>query len=182
MNEHRKYFLAWIPPEPLYTLALEEKKAIAARYNTTAALRSPPHITLHMPFLWKTKKEQDLITALLRFAAREVRVTIQFDGYGCFTPRTIFWNVVKSENVQSFHYRLQRFCRTELQLFHSTYRDLPFHPHLTLAFRDLKKPAFAEAWAAVASRPFGASFEADRFVLLRHEDRQWQVFHEFLVA
>jgi 2'-5' RNA ligase len=182
VNGQQKYFLAWIPPAPLAAQAQAEKEALAARCGARASLRSPPHITLHMPFLWKSQKEDKLIAALARFAVRESAVPVLFDGYGCFPPRVIFWQAVATGAVMDFHYRLQRFCRTELQLFHAAYRDLPFHPHLTLVFRDLKKAVFEEVWPALARRPLQAAFVADRFALLRCDERQWRVIHEWEAA
>ena len=40
------------------------KQEFANRFNSKAALRSPPHITLHMPFKWKEEKEVKLIDVL----------------------------------------------------------------------------------------------------------------------
>ena len=55
------YFLAIIPPSPLYEEALELKNYFKENYQSKASLNSPPHITLHMPFQWKQEKEEDLV-------------------------------------------------------------------------------------------------------------------------
>ena len=62
------YFLAIIPPSPFYDEALRLKHYFKDEYNSKASLNSPPHITLHMPFEWKEKKEEMLIEKLNLFA------------------------------------------------------------------------------------------------------------------
>lgn len=47
------YFIALVLPSPLYEEVTRLKEYFRDRYNSKAALRSPPHITLHMPFKWK---------------------------------------------------------------------------------------------------------------------------------
>jgi 2'-5' RNA ligase len=177
-----KYFLAWVPPEPVYSEAADLKSYFAATYGSKAALRSPPHITLHMPFLWKDQHEPFLLDALARFARQQPAVPLAIRGFGCFAPRVIFANVELTDAVRAYHSELQRFCRQHLQLFNAVYKDLPFHPHLTLAFRDLKKAAFADAWATFQHRAWEANFVADRLTLLKHDGYRWLVFREFLVA
>ncbi|MEM9078853.1 MAG: 2'-5' RNA ligase family protein, partial [Bacteroidota bacterium] len=64
MNELPLYFIAIIPPDPIFSFALQQKEYIAEYYNSKAALRSPPHITLHMPFRLKESREAPLIQYL----------------------------------------------------------------------------------------------------------------------
>ena len=44
------YFIAIVPPSPIYEEAFEQKVYFKTKYNSKASLNSPPHITLHMPF------------------------------------------------------------------------------------------------------------------------------------
>lgn len=63
-----RYFIAIIPPSPIESDVLALKNFFKEKYNSKASLNSPPHITLHMPFLWKEKKEEELNDALRSFA------------------------------------------------------------------------------------------------------------------
>jgi hypothetical protein len=46
----RLYFIAHVPEEPVFADLMALKTAVRDLYGSKAALRSPPHITLHMPF------------------------------------------------------------------------------------------------------------------------------------
>lgn len=48
-------------------------------------------------------------------------------------------------------------------------------PHLTIAFRDLSKEAFAQAWPELQQRDFEVSFIADKLFLLKHNGKVWEV-------
>ena len=55
----QKYFIALVPPEPLLSEIQRVKQQIFDDYGTKGALRSPGHITLHMPFSWEEEKKAD---------------------------------------------------------------------------------------------------------------------------
>lgn len=173
-----RYFIAIVPPSPVYEQALAIKNEFKEKYNSRAALRSPPHLTLHMPFEWKLKKEQILIGGLVSFAKSRVPFKLQIKGFDSFAPRVIFLRFDESESLRSLQKELTRFCKVEFDIFNADYKDQPFHPHLTVAFRDLKKSQFAQAWSEFKDRPFDASFLVDRITLLRHDGAKWVPLHE----
>jgi 2'-5' RNA ligase len=177
-----KYFIAILPPSPIYEEALEIKRHFETKYNSKGALKSPPHITLHMPFLWKEKKERLLIEKLNQFASASPSFQIEFGGFGSFPPRVIFINVASNSNLNELQRSLNRFCKTELQLFNSQYRDLPFHPHLTVAFRDLKKDKFAEAWSEFENKSFQRVFQCESITLLKHDGHEWIPLKHFQLS
>ena len=83
-----RYFLALVPPEPHFSKIMELKQEVAATFESKGALRSPPHITLQMPFLWKESKRQLLYDHLAEFKFPEFELTI--NDYGFFEPRESF--------------------------------------------------------------------------------------------
>jgi 2'-5' RNA ligase len=173
------YFIALIPPAPIYDEALAQKNYFKTQYNSKASLNSPPHITLHMPFRWKEHKENDLLETIGDFVKNFDPVKVCLDNFGAFHPKVIFINVVKSEALDHLQKSMQRFCKKELNLFNANYKEQAFHPHLTLAFRDLKKPNFIKAWEEFGNKEYKAEFIADRIALLKHNGRVWEVFREF---
>jgi 2'-5' RNA ligase len=178
-DKTKLYFIALIPPSPIYEEALEKKNYFKEHYNSKASLNSPPHITLHMPFRWKEKKEADLVTSVGRFTQSFDPIKVCLDNFSAFAPRVIFINVVKSEALDHLQKSIQRFFKKELNLFNALYKEQPFHPHLTLAFRDLKKPNFKKAWEEFEKKEYKAEFIADRIALLKHNGKIWEVFKEF---
>ena len=174
-----QYFIAIVPPPPIYDEALEQKQYFKDHYQSKASLNSPPHITLHMPFRWREDREEELEQRLAEFSSKFFPVTISLDNFSSFPPRVIFINVVKSTELETLHTELKRFCKKELNLFNADYKEQPFHPHVTLAFRDLKKPNYQKAWREFEQKRYRADFLANSIALLKHDGRTWQVFREF---
>jgi 2'-5' RNA ligase len=170
----KQYFLAIVPPSPVFEEALALKNYFKNRYNSKASLNSPPHITLHMPFRWKEDKEEELTSTLGEFESGLHPFDLNLLNFNSFPPRVIFIDVVPNEQLQALQKKLLRYCKKELNLFNADYKDQPFHPHLTLAFRDLKKSMFAEAWEEFSTKPFSASFVVDKFHLLKHNGKIWE--------
>jgi 2'-5' RNA ligase len=175
----KQYFIALIPPSPIYDEALEMKDYFKSQYNSKASLNSPPHITLHMPFRWKEQKENDLVERMHGFMKNFKPVKVCLDNYGAFPPKVIFINVAKSEALDHLQKDIHRFCRKELNLFNANYKEQAFHPHVTLAFRDLKKPNFVKAWQEFENKEYKAEFIADKIALLKHNGKVWEAFREF---
>ena len=179
----KQYFIALVPPSPLYDDALRFKNYFKEQYNSKASLNSPPHITLHMPFRWKEERENELVQALNQFSLGRESFKLQLLNFSAFPPRVIFIDVVQNELLFTLYKDLHRYCKRELNLFNASYKDQGFHPHMTLAFRDLKKPMFLKAWEEFQERKFSATFLIDKIVLLKHNGKIWEICKEcFFVA
>lgn len=172
------YFIAIIPPSPILEEAQELKNYFSDRYKSKASLNSPPHMTLHMPFQWKEENENFLIERLSSFAQTQNKFDVMLLNFGCFEPRVIFIDVVKTEGLDKLQRNLHRFCKKELNLFNATYKEDGFHPHVTLAFRDLKKSMFSKAWDEFREKKFNGSFKVSSIILLKHDGKMWQIFYE----
>ena len=173
------YFVAIVPPSPIYEEAFEQKVYFKTKYNSKASLNSPPHITLHMPFRWEENEEEKLAERLQAFAEQRQPPAIRLNGFSSFPPKVIFINVEITDELQTLQKDIERYFRRELNLFNAKYKDLPFHPHLTLAFRDLKKPNYQKAWEEFIGKEYQATFVAEKIALLKHSGSVWEVFREF---
>ena len=178
-KEEKLYFIAIVPPSPIYEETLEQKAYFKSKYNSKASLNSPPHITLHMPFRWNEHDEEELSSHLKSFADENPPVTIQLKDFSSFPPRVIFINVVITPELENLQKNLQRYFKRQLNIFNANYKELPFHPHLTLAFRDLKKPNYQKAWEEFVSKNYQATFLASSLALLKHSGSVWEVHKEF---
>lgn len=179
-DESRKqYFVAIIPPSPAYEEAQELKELFREKYQSKAALNSPPHVTLHMPFLWKVEKEKKLVSKLDEFSRGRDPIKVCLDNFSSFPPRVIFMSVTESDALNKLQKDLHGFFKRELDIFNANYRDRPYHPHLTLAFRDLKKQQYHQAWQEFSQREYKAEFMADKIALLKHDGKIWKVLREF---
>jgi 2'-5' RNA ligase len=181
-KEEKLYFIAIVPPSPIYEETLEQKAYFKSKYNSKASLNSPPHITLHMPFRWNERDEEELSCHLKSFADENPPVTIQLKDFSSFPPRVIFINVVITPELENLQKNLQRYFKRQLNIFNANYKELPFHPHLTLAFRDLKKPNYQKAWDEFVSKNYQATFLASTLALLKHSGSVWEVHKEFTLG
>ncbi len=179
---HTRFFIALLPPEPIQTEATALKVSFRDRYHSQAALKSPPHITLQPPFEWPRDRHPELITAISHFRTTYPQIPIELSGFGAFPPRVIYINVVQTPALMGLQVELSKYLAETLGMRHLRSRDRAFHPHLTLAFHDLKPAAFRQAWPEFEPRPYAATFTATALTLLIHTGQVWQMHQIFPFA
>ena len=177
---HQKYFIAIVPPEPILLNITAIKTELFESYGSKGALRSPAHITLHMPFSWDDEKEEKLITNLESFQFNN-NIEIELNNYSCFEPRVIFISVSENEQLNELQKKLVQHCKKSLQLFNQDDDMRGFHPHVTVAFRDLKKPIFYKIWEVYKNKNFEAQFLCHHICLMKHVNDKWEVYKKFKV-
>ena len=173
------YFIAIVPPEPLRGTLAVLKNQLAEKFHTHAALKSPPHITLHMPFRLKPSKCEALQYALDELAQEFSPFSLHLNGYRGFPPRVVYAHVEHRQELQSLFQRISQAMRGFKQ-FQADYKERGFTPHLTLAFRDMKPAFYHEVLAFVQQHPLETTFAVHGFHLLQHDGQQWQMLHQSL--
>lgn len=168
----KKYFIAIVIPEPFLSQIEGIKNDLHEIHGLRGALRSPAHITLHRPFEWKEEKEPELIQKISSFRF-PVSFPLELKDFAFFEPRVIFVNVVKNDALYQLHDALTAFAKKELRLFNESDDLRGFHPHVTVAFRDLKKPKFYELKSAFESKSFAGTFNYSGFSILKLE-KKWE--------
>jgi 2'-5' RNA ligase len=173
----RKYFIAIVIPPPFFEKIESVKEQLFERHHLKGALRSPAHITLHRPFEWKEEKENKLVETLKQFDHTS-SFEIEMNGFACFEPRVIYVNVLQSEKLDLLQRNLTLLAKKQLQLFNQFEDERGFHPHITVANRDLKKQKFYELWPEFQSKEFKGTFDYKGFSLLRLE-KKWEEIYFF---
>lgn len=166
------YMFTIVPPEPLAGELRELQHLMARDYHSHEALRRPVHLTLIPPFEATIVTEPTLIHFVRKFAPTQPSFTLQVQGFGQFRERVIFAAPTQSEPLARLHHTLamefsSRFQDVKLRSPHDK-----FHPHFTLAYRDLTHSMFFEAWAKFRVMPLDRTFMVDHICLMRHDD-QW---------
>jgi 2'-5' RNA ligase len=175
-----KYFIAIIPPEPVFSELESIKLDVSRRYNNKSALRSPAHITLHMPFELKAEKEELLLNTLGDFKFSH-NFVIELQNFSCFEPKVIFADVVRNQVLFELQKNLVYQVKSRLNIFNQAESERGFHPHVTIAFRDLKKEDFYTAYEEFKQKSFNAVFPCNSFWLLKHWERKWHPYKEFVL-
>ncbi len=181
------WFIALLPPSSLQEQITAIKQDFCDRYHSCAALKSPPHITLYPPFRWPREAIAEVKTALQTFtqsrscclASNEFAFPIHLQGYGAFPPRVIYIDVQPNPTLHQLHQDLLNALAQTLNLRDPREWQRPYRPHLTVAFRDLRRPQFHRAWSEYRDRPFQAEFQATHLTLLYHNQKHWICDQDF---
>jgi 2'-5' RNA ligase len=179
-EKSRLYFVAVTPDEEVSRQVHQIKLHIADQYNSKAALKSPPHITLYMPFRWKEEKEDRLFSTLSETASSYQPFPVYLKNFGAFEPRAIFVRVEENKSLTLLRKDIIKAFKRQLNIFDKGFEERPFRPHLTVGFRDLKKPMFRKAWEEeFKEKEFEARFEVQGITLLKHNGKHWEQFRNF---
>ena len=178
-DKQRIYFIAIVPPFDLRQEVEDIKRYFAETYQSRHALKSPAHITLHMPFRWPQRREPELLRFMSRFASGISPFQVSLKNFAAFPRRVIYIDVEKNEAMETLAARLTEQIRLELKIFKDTYKNQGFTAHVTVAHRDLKPATFMEAWPEFSQREFKAGFTADKIALLKHSGQKWEIQEEF---
>jgi 2'-5' RNA ligase len=174
-----RLFLALLPPPSIQAAIADLQQYCSDRYNSRAALRSPPHITLQAPFTWLPENMATLQQHLEAFAHNHTVVEIALNGFAAFVPRVIYVDVVKSPELIAMQADLAQYMETTVGISDPKAKARPFTPHMTVAFRDLTRQNFKAAWAEFAERSLMLEFAATHLTLLSHDGRRWQMYADF---
>jgi len=171
-------FLAFIPPVAIQNRVTAIKQSIAEQYDSSAALKSPPHITLHPPFRWSPENVEAMNRCLQEFACDRVPVPISLNGFRAFAPKVIYIQVCNTPALLTLQQEIQAVMENSLGIS-MTGTKRPFSPHMTVAFRDLSPYQFKQAWSNFQHRSFEANFIVKTLTLLKHNGKIWEVWKEF---
>lgn len=175
------YFIALIPPEELREQIQQLKLEVADKFKSSHSLNAPPHITLVSPFRISEDQVSGLQSILEVYTQGNQPFQVCLKGFATFPPRVIFIDVNKSDELQKFQKKLEEMIRAE-DAFGYNYHERPFHPHITLAFKDLSKENFYKAWDEFKDRDMEEAFMADHVYLLKHNGEIWEVFSEYSLS
>lgn len=170
------YFVALVLPEELNKKVLSWKNYMLERYNCKVSLKSPPHITLVPPFWLDEEQKDNLLTDVNSIAAGFKSFFIKTNNFSAFKPRTIFIDVEKNKELEGLKIKTDYFFMQN-DLYKIKIDTRPFHPHITIATRDLFKKSFQEAWKIFEKESFEEKWEAKGISLLRHNKKNWDVIH-----
>ena len=168
------YFIAIVAPEEIDQQVLKWKNFFKERYECSVALKSPAHITIIPPFWMKEDLEDDLVNSIKGFSITKNKFGITLKDFADFKPKVIFVDVVKSEVLNDLYLSFAEFIFNQNK-FSIKKEDRPFHPHVTLATRDLYKKAFQEAWEIFSKKKYEALWIINGISLLRHNKKNWDV-------
>lgn len=170
------YYVALVCPAFVNKKVLQYKNWMREHFDCIVALKSPAHITLIPPFWMEETTEDDLVAAIKEFRFPAELISVQLNGFSHFGHRVIF--IVVTENPQ-----LNRLKNETEEYFNNVFSfikkdERPFHPHITIASRDMKPSAFVKAWQHFSKLSFKESFNLPAISLLKLNNGKWHIIAE----
>jgi 2'-5' RNA ligase len=176
------YFIALVLPSALNEKLLHWKNFMLQRYDCKVGLKSPAHITLIPPFWMEENREAELFHDVAQLAKNSLPFIVRTKSFSAFKPRTIFIDVEKNIALNSLKENVDDFFKPN-NSYKIKIDSRPFHPHITIATRDLFKKGFYEAWAIFEKESFEEGWIADGLSVLSHNKKNWDVVYtsQFIV-
>ena len=169
------YFIALVAPPGINEKVKKYKVYMKDKHQCEVALRSPAHITLVPPFWFQEENETKLIESINACCNKFIPVEIEMTGFSNFKPRVIFLDIRPNSLLENI--RDVMIAELSKRAADVKKDDRPFHPHITIATRDLHKKAFGEAWEYFETKKFSASWTAESISLLKHNKKNWDVYY-----
>jgi 2'-5' RNA ligase len=170
------YFIALVAPEDINVHILKWKLLMQERFDCNVALRSPAHITLVPPFWMDSRLEKELTESLDLFSETQCTFIIHLKDFSCFKPRVIFVSPEKNNKLEDLQKNAEDFLIAQHK-FPLKLQNRPFHPHVSIASRDLHKKTFQEAWGIFENKKYEADWKVKSISLLKHNKKNWDVIH-----
>ena len=175
------YLTAILPPEQLASEIDEIRKEISEKYKVYAALKPPVHITLYRPLSMEASNEDFLIKLLKPVGYSHKPFQQRLENFDSFNNKTLFIHADKNPLLQVLQSDIAAvYNKNKIDVKEQKSSDR-FHPHITIAYRDVQRNVFKELWQEFKNRKFRRHYITDRFCLLKHDGKRWNLLEEFLL-
>lgn len=165
------YFVAIEPQAALFQKIKGIQRDFSKRFQAEKAYRNFPHITIVPPFMHDEKNESEVVGHFLKATPLSSPFTVKLNGYGSFDHKkhpVIFIKPEASEALNEIYRVFARF----MDCFQFVRN---FHPHVTVAYRDLSYENYDKAWKEYAALSFNENFEVSRIGLYKHYEQKWNL-------
>ncbi|MCF0057094.1 2'-5' RNA ligase family protein [Dyadobacter sp. CY356] len=178
------YFLAITTPAEVGKRIIEIQYDIASRFDSRKSLKVIPHITLKAPFQLPVTAHQFVLNWFENLTISVARFSLELKDFGAFHNKNKPVIFIKPEPNIS----LMKLQKEVLFNFKSAFPEvsimnleIDFHPHLTVAYRDLTLDSFQKAWPEFQEKKFSETFDVYSFHLFKHDGVKWNIIRSFLL-
>jgi 2'-5' RNA ligase len=178
MRNENLYFIAIIPPDEIRAAIVAMQLDFARHYNSKAALKVIPHITLKTPFKLPVSGHADLQHWFKEIYTHPGSFPIELKDFGIFSNKykpVIYVNPIMNVPLYALQKEIIRSFRIAYPGLEITDIEIKFKPHITIAYRDLMPDKFSEAWNTYKAKEFRAAFDVSSFHLLQHDGKMWNI-------
>lgn len=176
-NIHRIYYVAVVCPPEIDEKVLQYKYWMRDRFGCKSALKSQAHLTLIAPFWLREDLEHTLKETTQQFQTKLLPFEIRLNNFDHFSNRVLFVHAEANEALARLQFETtEHFQRQFPAAIKSDNR--PFHPHVTIANRDMSPSAFLKAWEHFSKEDYHATFTVSSISLLKLSPGKWNIIQE----
>ena len=175
------YFIALIPQKEVYDAIEEFKNDFATRFASKRALKVMPHLTIKTPFILPFSEHERLLHWFQKLPIKQTQFGIELKSFGAFPGRNspvVFVHPVMNTSLSALQNEIIRSFKNLFPHLVTDF-DLKFHPHMTIAYRDLSFEKFQEAWKEYSRKEYSAVFKVENVYLLQHDKKQWNIIASY---
>lgn len=168
----KMYYAAILCPKDIDDKVLRLKNWMKDQFGCVVALKSRAHITMIPPFWLEEEKETGLVQTLQSFTSETIVTDIETDNFSHFDRKVLFIKIKDNPGLAAIRTEAEWHFRKSFSEYIK--KDLrPFHPHITIANRDLRPGDFIKAWEVFSKKEFKESFPAQTISLLKLSFGKW---------
>jgi 2'-5' RNA ligase len=172
------YFMAITPPEAISQKIITIQEDFASRFESHASLKIMPHITIKGPFRFPDQEHETVVSWFSQLNIPVAPFTLELKNFDAFHRKdkpVIFIKPSPNPSLLSLQKHIIARYNEKFPGEPVMNLELNYHPHLTVAYRDLKPASFREAWEEFKEKEFSGSFEVNDYHLLQHNGKKWEV-------
>jgi len=169
------YFVALIPQGEVKVQINHVKHQTGGRFGCRQALKSPPHITIIPPFRLQPERVEEMLEAVRGNFEAPVNLSVSFNGLGAFENRTIYLDIVADSGINSYDLVAKNLVATKPDLFPNVRFHDTFHPHITLANRDIPPGDFLEMMDYLKKKTLPESCNELSLEILHLDRGKWMI-------
>jgi 2'-5' RNA ligase len=165
------YFIALVLENPVQDEIMRFKNTAKINFRSSKSLNSPAHITIIPPFSFPDNTQQQIENDLEIAVNNQSSLTLNLKGFGHFGNRVIFVDVSENDQVTELYSKVYKVFKYYLD--DKNIKNDRFHPHITVAFKDLMPEMFEGAWEYFSDKTYVREAVIDGITLLKHENKRW---------
>ncbi len=178
------YFIAIVPPQSICEEITHFKDDFANRFESKAALKVMPHITLKAPFRFPASVHEQLVKQF-----KQMHITVSsfqqelndFEAFHNKRQPVIYVKPVENLSLSDLQRQVLQSFSVAFPAIAVRGIELEFKPHITVAYRDLQPAMFKKAWHEYRTKNYAATFDVNGFQLLQHNGKMWNIINTFLL-
>lgn len=169
------YFVALIPQGDVKVQINNIKHQTGGRFGCRQALKSPPHITIIPPFRLQPELVEEMIGVVRNNFEPPANLSIDFSGLGAFETRTIYLDIVADSGINAYDLVAKKIVNQHPALFPNVRFHEVFHPHITIANRDIPPGDFKEMMEYLSKKVLPATCNHFSLEVLHLDRGRWIV-------